>query len=86
VTSEKKRPVGKISYEKPTAVDLGPTAPIIGASCGDGGAYKPGGNCDTVGNGADPGRCAGPGNSAIGGCGITGNSAGDHCEDGSGVL
>jgi hypothetical protein len=52
----------KISYEKPIAVDLGPTAPVVGASC------VPGKNvgvdvCDPLGNNASVG-CEQIGNSA----------------------
>jgi hypothetical protein len=49
---EKERPIGKISYEKPTAVDLGPTAPVVGASCVDGARIINGG-CVGTGNAAD---------------------------------
>ena len=35
--SEEDRPVGKIGYEKPTAIDLGPAAPVVGGSCAGGG-------------------------------------------------
>ena len=72
--SEQERPVGKMRYEKPTAVDLGPTAPIVGASCAPGqliGDVGPGGSkCDWVGN------------SATDYCGGTGNSAGFTCSTG----
>ena len=37
--SEEDRPVGKIGYEKPTTVDLGPAAPVVGASCMPGGFF-----------------------------------------------
>lgn len=63
MTSEKERPVAKISYEKPTAVDLGPTAPIVGASCVPGGQYSVSFICEPLGNaaaqGCDPGNSAG---------------------------
>ena len=65
--SDKNRQTDKISYEKPTAADLGPTAPVVGASCGDGGAYEDGGTCWLVGNSADA-NCETTGNSAAGFC------------------
>jgi hypothetical protein len=51
MNSEQRRPVVKFQYEKPTAVDLGPTAPVVGASCviGD---FLSIGACDDVGNSA----------------------------------
>ena len=67
MTSEQDRPVAKISYKKPTALDLGPTAPVVGASCGDGDAYEPGGTCYLVGNSADA-NCETTGNGAAGFC------------------
>ena len=60
--SEQERPVGKIGYEKPTAVDLGAVAPVVGASCVTG---------DTVDTNS---FCAVLGNSASSGCGL-GNDA-----------
>ena len=54
MTSEKERPIGKINYEKPAAADLGPAAPIVGASCVDGSTlYR--GECNPVGNSARAG-------------------------------
>ncbi len=52
MTTEKERPSSKISYEKPTAVDLGPTAPVVGASCVTGRRVDNGG-CLDLGNAAD---------------------------------
>jgi hypothetical protein len=72
MTSEQDRPIDKISYEKPTAVDLGPTAPIVGASCADGGQYAPDGDCYLVGN------------IAAVGCTDTGNIPGEWCQFGDG--
>ena len=75
---EEERPVGKIRYEKPTAVDLGPTAPIVGASCTTGLRFDKG-VCLDLGNSADVAcgtggaavsECASPGNSAVNGCTI----------------
>jgi hypothetical protein len=51
MTSDQERPLAKISYEKPTAVDLGPTAPIVGASCVEGGGVELE-KCVNVGNAA----------------------------------
>ena len=51
MNTEKERPVGKIQYEKPAAVDLGPTAPIIGESCVPGDVVSRG-LCDVAGNAA----------------------------------
>ena len=64
MNSEQERSVAKISYEKPTAVDLGPAAPVMGASCAPGDQIALGG-CSVAGNGA--GKCSGTGNSATGG-------------------
>ena len=77
MNSEQERLVGKISYEKPTAVDLGPTAPIVGASC-VGGIQLSSGNCYEVGNGATDCYL---GNTAGYGC-SDGNTAGNYCSVG----
>jgi hypothetical protein len=82
MNSEKDRPTGKISYEKPTAVDLGPTASIVGASCVSGASIDQGG-CRQVGNGAAD-NCSPFGHSAGGGCKSTGSSAGAGCDNGGG--
>ena len=50
--SEQDRPVAKMRYEKPTAVDLGPAAPVIGASCAIGDEFDANGFCAVVGNSA----------------------------------
>ena len=50
--SEEERPVGKVNYEKPTAADLGPAAPVVGASCADGQTFESRGPCGPVGNSA----------------------------------
>ena len=68
--SEGEREMAKIRYQKPTAVDLGPAASIVGASCVDG---------LDVNNG----RCIGVGNGAADLCGLVGNSAGAECGSGS---
>ena len=69
--SERERPIDRISYEKPSALDLGPTAPVVGASCVSGeGLYA--GDCSQVGNSAAA-TCVDSGNSATG-C-VGGNSA-----------
>ena len=68
MNSEEERQMAKMRYEKPTAVDLGPTAPVVGASCADGGYF------DSLN------QCVDVGNSAVEKCGI-GNSAGT-CPDG----
>ena len=61
--SEQERPIGKVRYEKPTAVDLGPAAPVIGASCAPGDQFDVDGVCVLVGNTAH-GGCVLPGNHA----------------------
>lgn len=66
MTSGQERPLGKISYEKPSAVDLGPTAPVVGGSCVDGESYKDGNDCSKVGNSAED--ACGTGYSAAFGC------------------
>ncbi len=79
MTSEQERPIGKIHYEKPTAVDLGPTAPVVGASCVSGEGVGED-FCSLVGNSAA--RDCDLGNSAGGeGCG-TGYSPDGKCTDG----
>ena len=60
----------KMNYEKPTAVDLGPTARIVGASCAPGEEFDPTEDCASVGNGA------------VDDC-YVGNSAADVCQDGN---
>ena len=79
MNSEEDRPVGKISYEKPTAVDLGPAAPVVGASCAVGESFPD--YCADVGN-VNSGRCTWTGNSAGGGCN-DGDSADSFCFNGS---
>ena len=66
MNSEQDRHLDKISYEKPTAVDLGPTAPVVGASCVTGDKFDSGGHCVPLGNSA--GNICQHGNSA-GTCG-----------------
>ena len=77
MNSEQERSVAKISYEKPTAVDLGPAAPVMGASCTPGSTVSAG-DCYEVGNGATD--CY-PGNTAGYGC-SDGNTAGNYCSFG----
>ena len=67
--SEEDRPVAKISYEKPTALDLGPAAPVVGASCATGQYFGEFGVCELTGNAA--GLCT------------HGNSAGTDCNTGT---
>ena len=62
--SQQEPPIGKMRYEKPTAVDLGPAAPIVGASCVEGDRFGTG-YCDKVGNSAT--QCT-DGNDADVGC------------------
>jgi hypothetical protein len=81
MNSERERPIDKISYEKPTAADLGATAAIVGASCADGGDFSEGGDCNEVGNSAT-GSCSQLGNSAGQGCSVTGSSPGGSCVGG----
>ena len=68
---KEERPTGKIGYEKPTAVDLGPAAPVVGASCAGGQEFF-------------QGVCYSVGNSAAEGCFGVGNSAATTCYSGSG--
>ena len=70
--SEEERQMAKIRYEKPTAFDLGPAAPVVGASCADGLGITDDA-CATQGNSAGFG--CGDGNSASGGPGCIGGSA-----------
>ena len=72
--SEQASRVTKISYEKPTAVDLGPAAPVVGASCAPGDEFEITDTCIAVGN------------SAAGPCSLTGNSPGDWCQNGVGYA
>ena len=69
--TDNERHNAKVRYEKPSAVDLGPTAPIVGASCVEGG-------------GVGQGQCSPLGNSASGICAEVGNSAGDFACAGTG--
>ena len=90
---EEDRSLTKIRYEKPTAVDLGPAAPVVGASCVDGEAVGEtacalvgngdAGPCALVGNSAGD-VCAFTGSSATTVCATTGSSAGTECDGGSG--
>ena len=73
MNSEKTRPTVKIQYEKPTAVDLGAAAPVVGGSCVEGLEFGLGA-CTDVGN-ADTGTCA-----------LVGNSAGQDCASGDGAT
>ena len=79
-------PSAKISYEKPTAVDLGPAAPVAGGSCapgeGIGSIYE---DCAPVGNSASPGWCH-DGNSAVSqyGCSDGNGAVGGSCGSGAG--
>ena len=74
MNSGKDRPIGKMHYEKPTAVDLGPAAPVVGGSCVSGESYGANGFCYFYGNHADSG-CEITGNHADGGCAGYGNYA-----------
>lgn len=71
--SEEERPIDKVRYEKPTAIDLGPAAPVVGASCMEGHVLA-NDICGDVGNGAVL-DCS-TGNTAGRGCSPTGNSPG----------
>ena len=81
MTSEQERTRTMVPYEKPTAIDLGPTAPVVGASCAEGSSYAPGSNCDSMGNGAAF-DCGAVGMDAGLSCSATGNSAGFECSEG----
>lgn len=80
MSSEKERPVAKINYEKPSVVDLGPSAPVLGASCVGPGLRFDEGVCLDLGNSA--GVSCSVGNSAVDGCTSPGNSAVDLCSYG----
>ena len=81
--SEQERPIGKVRYEKPTAVDLGPAAPVIGASCAPGDQFDANGVCGGVGNHASV-DCS-PGNKATFAC-LFGKDESVNCGDGGGLL
>ena len=57
--TEQHRPVDRMSYEKPTAVDMGPAAPVIGGSCAVGDRYDDNSVCIFYGNHAENGCFAG---------------------------
>ncbi|GAF97495.1 unnamed protein product [marine sediment metagenome] len=76
--SEEDRSIGKINYEKPTALDLGPTAPVVGQSCAPGGLIQFD-DCATVGNSASE-VCTSTGSSAGGNCNI--GSSASNCSVG----
>ncbi len=78
--SEEDRTVAKISYEKPTAVDLGPTALIVGASCAIGDVIAQD-VCNRTGNSAAA-HCHNLGSGATLDCG-TGDAAGTLRNPGS---
>ena len=80
--SENVRPAAKIRYEKSTAVDLGLTARIVGASCAPGGGIGSD-ECDQVGNSATA-DCY-DGNAASRDCDV-GYSAVPDCTDGQGNV
>ena len=75
--SERACRAARISYEKPTAVDLGPAAPIAGASCASG-DFVGELHCGPVGN-SDASHCMLTGNSAGQNCTQLGNSASYYC-------
>ena len=83
MNSKQDRPISKISYEKPTAVDLGPAAPVAGGSCVTGEEFTTYNFCYIVGNGAFD-TCS-DGNDADEGCLGTGSSPGGNCSTGTGV-
>ena len=62
MNSEEDRQTAKTSYEKPTAIDLGPASPVVGASCAVGDQFHPDGDV-----------CTATGNSATDVCNTTGN-------------
>ena len=80
--SEQDRPVARVHYEKPTAVDLGPAAPVVGASCGDGQLISVD-QCQDVGNSATSGNCVLLGMSAGLVCSLGGGAVGVCAPDGS---
>lgn len=95
MSTREDRPAPKVTYEKPTSVDLGAAAAVLGASCVTGGSLSTGfcsfvGNsadnvCDTTGNSAGGSGCWTVGNSAIV-CADFGSSPDTECGEGSGVL
>ena len=74
MNSEEQRLTGKIHYEKPTAVDLGPAAPVAGASCGEGQVFID--NVQTT--------CQDTSNSASA-CGDGNSASNGNCSSGAGV-
>jgi hypothetical protein len=79
--SQEENHMDKVHYEKPTAVDLGPAAQIVGASCVPGDEVNEG-LCAPVGNAA-AGQCA-IGSVADFICQPTGNTAVGDCATGVG--
>lgn len=67
---EEDRTDTRIAYEKPSAIDIGPAAPVVGASCVDGQEVA-------------AGACGPAGNAASGTCASQGLSAGGSCSEGS---
>ena len=53
---DEQKPKERVLYQKPEALDLGPVAPIIGASCVDGNIFPTA--CDPTGNGDEGSRRA----------------------------
>ena len=83
MNSEEDRQLDKITYEKPTAVDLGPAAPIVGGSCAPGDQFAANGACAGVGNHAYV-DC-GSGNNATVDC-LFGLHPSAQCGDGGGLV
>ena len=73
MNSEEDRPAAKIGYEKPTAVDLGPVAPVMGSSCAPGDAISRFSSCSLMGMFAS-GDCT-AGESPGGSCVLAGSGA-----------
>ena len=84
MNSEQDRPVDKMSYEKPAAVDLGPAAPTVGGSCVGGDQYEVNGICLFLGNHAG-GGCGAAGHAPSGDC-TRGESADHNCGTGTDAI
>lgn len=79
-----KRPIDRVHYDKPAAVDLGPAAPIVGASCATGEQFDIDGFCAGVGNHASV-TCSDVGSTAQFGCGV-GIHCSSECGEGPSII
>ncbi len=67
----------KIKYEKPTSVDIGAIAPVLGTVCSNGSGAS--GGCGIGDNPDVEPFCQSTGNNADGNCETNGNIAGKAC-------